>query len=231
MLTDYHILTNIQFDNVSAAFVNPCAIQNARAMYSCLKSSISGNLKSDLFSQAGNLPTHEYGTCLFAQLTTFTMAASLQLSMDLVKRILEFDPTNHAFNITAINTKLNHLFVIATTGHRTLCKSEHIKHTLTAYARIMQPEEWAHWVRLKIDCFEQGIVPNAQSFMNSAALKYVNILANGSSYFGGSRTTISKDIVSKMDAVSKKRIACPTSKKKIATSDETNLKYAKTYLL
>ena len=135
------------------------------------------------------------------------MAESLQLSMDYFKRILEFDPTNNAFNITTINTKLNHLFVLATTRQRILGEPERIQHTLTAHARIKQPEEWAQWVRLQIDRFEEGIIPNAQSFMNSAALKYVKISANGSGSFGGSSTTISEDIVSMMAAVSKKRTA------------------------
>ena len=48
----------------------------------------------------------------------------------------------------------------------------------------------------------------------------MKILANGSGSFGGSSTTISEDIVSTMSAVSKKRNPAPTSKKKIATSDE-----------
>ena len=72
--------------------------------------------------------------------------------------------------------------------------------------------------RLQIYFFEEGIIPNAQSFMNSAALKYVKISSNGSGSFGGSITTISEDIVSMMAAVSKKRTASPTSKKKIATN-------------
>ena len=67
--------------------------------------------------------------------------------------------------------------------------------------------------------------------MNSAALKYVKILANGSSSFGVSSTTNSEDIVSMMAAVSKKRTSSPTSKKKIATKfseDEPNPKSANT---
>ena len=95
-----------------------------------LKTSISGDLKSTLFSQVGNLPSHEDGPRLFAQLTTFIMSASLQLSMDSFKRILEFDPADNAFNITTINTKLNHLFVLANTGQRILGEPERIQHTL-----------------------------------------------------------------------------------------------------
>ena len=158
------------------------------------------------------------------------MVVFLQLSMDSFKRILDFNLTYHGFKITSINTKLNHIFVLATTGQHTLGESERIKHTLTAYACINQPEEKTQWVRLQIDRFEEGLVPNAQSLMNSAALKYVNILANGSSSFGGSRTNIRKHIVSMMADVSKKISARPTSNKKIATSDDPNPKSAKTLL-
>ena len=58
--------------------------------------------------------------------------------------------------------------------------------------------------------------------MNTASFKYIKILANGYASFGGSITTISKDIVSMMAAVSKKLNPAPTPKKKISTSDELN---------
>ena len=209
LLTDYHSLNTLQVYNTSTSHVYPRAIQNASAMYSCLKFSISGDLKSTLFSQAGNLPTHEYGACLFVHITTFTMAVSLQLSIDSFKRILDFDPANHGFNITSINTKLNHLFVLATTGQRTIGEPESIQHNLTAYACINQPEEWAQWVRLQIDRFEEGMIPNSQSFMNTASVKYVKISANSSGSFRGSITTIRIDTVSMMAAVSKKRTPPP----------------------
>ena len=170
---------------------------------------MSGDLKSTLFYQTGNILTHEDGTRMFVQLTTFTMALSLQLSMDLFKRILELDSADHGFNITAINTKLNRLSVPATTRQRTLGKPERIQHTLMAYSRINQPEEWSQWVRLQIDLFEEGIIPNSQLFINTASLKYVKISAKGSGYFGGSSTTTSEDIVSMMAPVSKKRNPLP----------------------
>ena len=125
--------------------------------------------------------------------------------MNSFKRILEFDPADHGFNVTAINTKLNHLFVLATTVQRTIGVPECIQHTITTYARTKQPEEWAQWVRLQIHRFEEGLIPNAQSFMNAASLKYVKISENGSGFFGESSTTISKDSVSMMAAVSKER--------------------------
>ena len=111
------------------------------------------------------------------------MTSSLQFSMDFFKQILEFDPYDHGFNIFDINTKLNHLFVLANTGKHTLGEPERIQNTLTVYARIKQPEEWAQWVCLQMDRFEEGIIQNAQSFMNTASLKYVKILENGSGSF------------------------------------------------
>ena len=68
-----------------------------------------------------------------------------------------------------------------------------------------------------MDRFEEGIIPNAQSFMNLAALKYVKVLANGSGSFRRSSLIIIEDIVSMIAAVSKKRTASRTSRKKIFT--------------
>ena len=62
------------------------------------------------------------------------MAASLQLSMLSFKQLLEFDPASCDFNISAVNTKINHLFVLATINQRQLGELEKIQHTITAYA-------------------------------------------------------------------------------------------------
>ena len=91
---EYHSLNTLQVYNASTAHVDACSIQNIRVMYLCLKSSISGDLKSNLFSQAGNIPIHEFGTRLFVQLITFTVAVPLQLSMYSFIWILEFDPSD-----------------------------------------------------------------------------------------------------------------------------------------
>ena len=148
------------------------------------------------------------------------MAASLQLSMLAFRQILEFDPVTCNFNISAVSTKLTHLFVLATTNQRQLGELEHIQHVLTAYARIKQPEQWASWVRLQIDRFEESLLTTCQSFMNSAAIKYVKI-ASPNSGFGGSSTTLQEDIVVMVSAVSSKRKAptLPRSKTSGKTSN------------
>jgi hypothetical protein len=77
------------------------------------------------------------GPTLFKQLNTFTMVASLQLSMLSFKHILELEPVDHVFNVPTINTKLNqHLFPLATTCEQQLLNSERIQHTLTVYSRM-----------------------------------------------------------------------------------------------
>ena len=138
--------------------------------------------------------------------------------MDSFKCIFEFDPAIYSFDIASINTKLNQLFVLATTGQRILGESEHIQHTIPAYSRIEKPEEWAQWIYLQIDRFEEGLVVNSQSFTKSAVLKYINISASGSG-FGVRSTTTREEIVSMMDLVSKKH----STPSKIILSLLTNL--------
>ena len=117
-------------------------------MYACLKSSIMGDLKATLFDQAVNLPAHKDRPTLFLKLVPFTMAASLYISMISFKQLLGFDPASCDFNISAVNTKINHLFVLATTSQRHLGELEKIQHTITAYARIKKPDTSAAWVQL-----------------------------------------------------------------------------------
>jgi hypothetical protein len=145
-LTHYHSVTDTDVQNAYAAHVDPRAIQNSRAMYKCVKSSITGDLRATIFDQADNLTTTEDGPTLFKKLITFTMVASLQLSMLSFKMILEFDPAVYKFHIPTINTKLNHLFILGTTRERTLQPTERIQHTLGVYAHIKQPEPWAQWI-------------------------------------------------------------------------------------
>ena len=122
------------------------------------------------------------------------MAASLQLSMLSFNQLLEFDLASCDFKISAVNTKINHLFVLATISQRHLRDLEKIQHTITAYAQIKQPEKWAAWVRLQIDQFEEVLMTNCQAFMKSAAIKYLKI-SSVNSTFGGSSTILQEDIV------------------------------------
>jgi hypothetical protein len=211
LLTEYHSITDTEITAARTARVDPRSIQNSRAMYKYLKSSITGDLRATVFDQAGNVPIYEDGPTLFKKLTDFTMVASLQLSMLSFKMILEFDPAVHTFHIPTVNTKLKHLFVLATTRERELLASERIQHTLTVYARIQQPEPWAQWVRNQVDRFEDGQITNCQDFMNSAIIKYNKIAGTTEGGFNGASTTLQQDIAAMMTAVKRKHVPAPSA--------------------
>lgn len=81
ILTDYHSIIDAQITAARAAQHNRRAIQNAKAMFNCIKSSIKGALKVTIFMQFGNMPTHSSNITHFQTLTTFATVALLQLSM------------------------------------------------------------------------------------------------------------------------------------------------------
>jgi len=111
-------------------------------MYKCISGSISDDIKTTVFSQVENVPTHEDGISLFKLLTTFTSIATVQVSIMSLQNILDFDPSEHKFKILDINTQLTNLFVLATTGSTILDPNERIFHTLAVYGKILQPESW-----------------------------------------------------------------------------------------
>ena len=196
LLTDYHQLTEAA---ITAAFTartaDPRAVQNATAMYRCIKQSIEGDLRTTLLLQVSNAPLSEDGVALFFKLTRFTIVASGQLSITSFKQILEFQPADHAFNIATINSQLLNLFFLATTRNRILDSSERIQHTLAVYERIQQPEAWAQWVRQKLEDNDNGLIPDCHAFMNAAVLKYNQIAGKHDGKFPGSSTTLQEDIV------------------------------------
>jgi hypothetical protein len=205
LITHYHSITDAEIEAARVARVDPRAVQNSRSLYKCLKSSISGDLRATIFDQVGNLPITDDGPTLFKKLTTFTMVASLQLSMISFKNILQFEPVDHKFNIPTINTKLNHLFVLATTRERQLLDSERIQHTLMIYSKIKQPEPWAMWVRIQVDKFDEGLIHVCQDFMNQATLKF-NKITSTEGGFQGSNSTVQEDIVAMFTAAKRKRL-------------------------
>ena len=204
LLTAYHSITDAAIEIARVARTNARAMQNSKAMYSCLKSSITGSIKNSIFSQYGNLPPHEDGVAFFKQLTTFTTVASLQLSTISFSNILHFNPFDYDFDISVINSKLLNLFILATTSTREILEGERLQHTLHVYEKIVQPEKWAQWVRIKTMDFGEGKISNCQDFMNLADLQYKQILSSGGGQFKGSITTVTEDIVAMM-ATSKKR--------------------------
>lgn len=220
ILTDYHSISDADILAATTARRNDRGIQNSKAMFSCIKSSIQGDIKDTIFTQFGNLPSHEDGVALFKRITTFTSVSSLQLSMLSFNNILTFNPHDFQYNIPVINKKLVHYFVLSTTSSRTLLDAEKIQHLLTVYGKILQPESWAQWVRNKVDDFEDGNIINCQDFMNKAVIKYNKIVCV-SGQFSGSITTVQEDIIS-MIATKQKQL------KRKPSSDDADARPPKT---
>ena len=128
-----------QIIDAITACTNDRDTQNTKAMYNCIKSSISGDIKDNFFTQFKDLPNQDDGLSLFKKLTTFTAVSSLQFSILSFNNIINFNPINYCFNIPLINIKLVHLFVLATTATRRLLYSEYIQYILTFYGKFFSP--------------------------------------------------------------------------------------------
>ena len=77
ILMNYHYIDDIQVEDVQSTQINIRAIQNEKATYNCVKTSIRGDIEDTIFSQFDNLPMAEYGNDLFKKITTFTTVSSL----------------------------------------------------------------------------------------------------------------------------------------------------------
>ena len=206
ILTEYHSISDADIETARIARTNDRAIQNSKAMYNCIKSSITGDIRDTIFTQLDNMPENEDGVALFKKVTTLTTVSSLQLSLLSFNNILNFNPVDHGFNIPILNSKLLHLFVLATTSTRNLLDSERIQHTLNVYGKILQPEVWAQWVRNKVEDFEEGKITKCQDFMNTATIKYNKIAGSyPSGKFPGSSTTVQEDIVAMISLKNKRK--------------------------
>jgi hypothetical protein len=220
LLEGYHSIPLATLETARVARVNDRAIQNSKAFYHCLKSTLEGDIKATLFNQIGNLPTIEDGAVLFKTLTNFSLASSLQLTIKTVADIQALDPVDFKFNITAINTKLTHYFILASSGSRPLSESEKLQHTLSTYAKIKQPDSWAQWTRAKIDAFDENNLTTSQKLMNDATLKHLKIVSEDGTFRGRS-TTVSEDVVA-MLATHKTKSASGTAKSTSGASKSTS---------
>jgi len=66
------------------------------------------------------------------------------------------------------------------------------------YEKIVQPEKWSQWVKIKAMDFGEGKIINCQDFMNLADIQYKQILSSGDGQFKGFITTVTEDIVAMM---------------------------------
>ena len=202
IFTEFHSITDANIIEARQNCTNARPTQNSKALYQCLESSISGALKTTIFSQTENIPKHEDWVNLFKSITNFTAVSSFQLSNLSLQQILDFDPAELHFQISNINTKLIHLFMLATTKSRVLDQNERIQHTLNAYGKILHPQIWAQWTRNQVEAFENSTITDCQMFMNSAVLKY-NQITSKDGKFVGSLSTVQEDIITMIATQSK----------------------------
>ena len=77
ILTNYHLVTTAVIHLACSNRTNTVTIQKSKVMYNWLKSPVSGDIKNTIFSQIGNVLTHEDGIALIKRLTIFTTVTSL----------------------------------------------------------------------------------------------------------------------------------------------------------
>lgn len=207
LLTEYHLITDAMVTAANTARTDPRAIQNSRAFYHALKSSITGNLRTTVLDQTANTPSNEDGVSFFIKLLRFTELSSMSLSFDSTDKLLRFDPADYDFVIPDVNKALCNLVLLATTPQRPIPEPEQIQHAINAYKRIKQPEMWAQWVREQMESFRRGNLINIQPFLNSAVEKYNQIKSEHDGNFNASSTTIQEDVVAMITANTKKRKA------------------------
>ncbi|CAJ1939975.1 unnamed protein product [Cylindrotheca closterium] len=139
------------FSAEHTARVDPRAIQNSRCLYNCLASRITGDLRIEIFGQPGNLPTHGDGPSLFKRMIDTTAAASLQVSSNAIQDLLNLDPGDYKFDMTAVNSQIIGLFTLATTAARLMPDSERCFYIFNTYRKIKQPQDFVNWTNSKAD--------------------------------------------------------------------------------
>jgi hypothetical protein len=223
LLTQYHSIPLTEIEAARTARNDNRAIQNSKALYHCLRSTLEGDIKATLFDQIGNHTTHEDGAQLFKTITNFSLASSLQLTIRTITDIQALDPVDFKFNIATINTKLTHYFILASSGTRALSEAEKLQHTLTIYEKIKQPESWAQWIRTKIDAFDDNSLTICQQLMNTAALKHFKI-SSEDGVFCGRSTSVSEDVVAMLATHNTKPKPTLADSKPPGTASDSDLK-------
>jgi uncharacterized protein YdcH (DUF465 family) len=129
LLADYNQVDKADITTAGTNRTDRRAKQNATAMYRAIKLSLEGDIKATLLQQIGNSYTVKDGVDLFYCLTQLTGVLSLQLSLDSVCMLIDFAPGDYNFSIPQINTRLNHLFLLATTCNNPVTPTQRLLHT------------------------------------------------------------------------------------------------------
>lgn len=219
LFTEYHLITDAMVTAAKTNRTNPRAIQNSRALYHALKSSITGNLRTTILNQSTTTPIDEDGVGFFVTLLRFTELSSMSLCFDSMEKLLKFDPADYNYVIPDVNQALCNLILLATTPQHPLSESEQVLHALNAYKRIKQPEMWAQWVREQMEDFRRNNITSIQPFLNSAVEKYNQIKSEQDGNFNASSNTIQEDVVAMLTAKAKQGTKRKPDDKKTAETE------------
>ena len=116
----YHIITETGGITTKDACTNDRAVHNNCALYKVLQTSITGGIRSQMFSHIANVPILDDVVSLFFHMTKIIMSSSLHISMSAFNKIFNFNLKDYNYHITNNNTQSNQLFFFANTIRHTL---------------------------------------------------------------------------------------------------------------
>ena len=181
------------------------AIQNSQAMYQCLASSLTGQIRTLIFDQPDNMPEVEDGPILFIRAIICSQALGMTSSISALDKLSDLDPAQYKYNITEINTVLFNLMKQSSglTGNMFPNEAQ-VTYLLRTYRRIKQPEAWKHWVEARMT---DTPPPPAQKLANDA-VAYANNLKQENNWTPNKQTItaqIQAMMAQALDKSSKKR--------------------------
>ena len=68
-------------------------VHNSRALYNALQTSLTGDIKTQIFSQISNVPIVD--DVLFFHMTKLPISSDIQIYMSAFKNILNFNPEDY----------------------------------------------------------------------------------------------------------------------------------------
>ena len=174
LLTDYSNISEAELETARTARTDARALQNSKAMFLCLVSSMHGNLLVYLQTQMQSALIQEDGPTLLKHMLTFSPVSNLNTKTLSSKQVMDFDPSSYKFDIVSINKSLLHLFVLCGTR---FTLDEQIFYTTSTYLKIKRPEAWGTWARGIETAYEAGSITNLQSLMNSAVFQQTRLMS------------------------------------------------------
>ena len=126
ILIEYQLIYSVNIADTFAACTENFAIQNSKAFYAMLPKSVTGAIHDTAFEKVQNLLSKKYGIALLKLFTSFTVVASLQISILSFNQITNLRLLTYNYIIPKINTNPTHIFLLASTSTCVLDNSEQI---------------------------------------------------------------------------------------------------------